>query len=93
NKLKQSDGSEKERRKAADNVVSEKYGVSLQELEKVSEMSETDQKQWALNIAEQMQSQAMNDPKAVMRKDDLKGAYKYWVGTFENSSPLDSFYL
>lgn len=70
NKLKQSDGSEKERRKAADNVVSEKYGVSLQELEKVSEMSETEQKQWALKIAEQMQSQAMNDPKAVMRKDD-----------------------
>ena|GEM_PF-1018256 len=69
-KLQQSDGSEKERRKAADKVVGEKYGVSLQELEKVSEMSETDQEQWALKIAEQMQSQAMNDPKAVMKKDD-----------------------
>lgn len=69
-KLQQSDGSEKERRKVADKVVGEKYGVSLQELEKVSEMSETDQKQWALNIAEQMQSQAMKDPKATMKKND-----------------------
>ena len=49
-KLQQSDGSNQEGRKAAEKVVSEQYGISLQELEMVSEISEAEQKNGRTNM-------------------------------------------
>ena len=68
--LQQSDGSEEEGRKAAEKVVSEQYGISLQELEKVGEMSDAEQEKWAQQYAEQMKNQAMKNPQAAIKKGD-----------------------
>lgn len=68
--LQQSDGSEEEGRKAAEKVVSEQYGISLQELEKVGEMSDAEQEKWAQQYAEQMKNQAMKNPQAATKKGD-----------------------
>ncbi len=69
-KLQQSDGSEKEGRKATEKVVSEQYGVSLQELEKVGEMSDAEQEKWAQQYADQMKNQAKKNPQAAIKKGD-----------------------
>lgn len=69
-KLQQSDGSEREGQKAAEKVVSEQYGVSLQELGKVGEMSDAEQEKWANNYASRMKQQAMADPEAAIKKGD-----------------------
>lgn len=69
-KLQQSDGSEEQGRKAAEKVVSEQYGVSLQELEKVGKMSDAEQEKWAQQYADQMMNEARNNPKAAVKKGD-----------------------
>lgn len=69
-KLQQSDGSEKEMRKAAEKVISGQVGLSLQELEKVGNMSEAEQEKWAQNYANQKMDEAKKDPKAAMKQGD-----------------------
>lgn len=69
-KLQQSGGGEEEERKAAEKAVNEQYNVSLQELEKVGEMNDAEQKKWAQQHAEQMKNQAMENPQTTIKKDD-----------------------
>lgn len=69
-KLQNSNGNEAEGRKAAEKVISEQYGISMQELETVGEMSDAEQEKWAQQYAEQMKSQAMKDPQAATKKGD-----------------------
>lgn len=69
-KLQQSDGSEDEGQKAVEKVVSEQYGISMQDLEKVGEMSDAEQEKWAQQYAEQMKNQAMKNPQAAIKKGD-----------------------
>ncbi len=68
--LQESDGNEEQGRKAAEKVVSEQYGVSLQDLEKVGEMSDADQKKWAQNYANQKMQQAKQNPQATTKKQE-----------------------
>lgn len=68
--LQKSDGSEEQGRKAAEKVVSEQYGVSLQDLEKVGEMSDADQEKWAQNYANQQMQQAKQNPQATIKKQE-----------------------
>lgn len=69
-KLQKSNGSKNEGRKAAEKVVSEQYGVSLQELETVGEMSDAEQEKWAQQYADQMKNQAEKNPDAAVKKGD-----------------------
>ena len=69
-KLQQSDGSEDEGQKAVEKAVSEQYGVSMQDLEKVGEMSDEEQEKWAQNYANNMMQQAKQNPKATIKKTD-----------------------
>ncbi len=69
-KLQQSDGSKVEGQKAVEKVVSEQYGITLQELELVSEMSEAEQNKWAQQYADNMQSQVQKNPEAAKNKSD-----------------------
>ena len=69
-KLQKSDDSEEQGRKAAQKVVSEQYGVSLQDLEKVGEMSDEEQEKWAKNYATQQMQKAKQNPQAAIKKGD-----------------------
>jgi len=69
-RLQESDGSEEQGHKAAEKVVSEQYGVSLQDLEKVGEMSDADQEEWAQNYANSMMQQAKQTPQATVKKQE-----------------------
>ena len=69
-KLQESDGSEELGRKVADKIVSEQYGVSLQDFEKVGEMSDADQEKWAENYANNMMQKAKQNPQATIKKQD-----------------------
>ncbi len=72
-KLQESDGSEELGRKVADKIVSEQYGVSLQDFEKVGEMSDADQEKWAENYANNMMQKAKQNPQATIKKQDKNG--------------------
>ena len=67
-KLQKSDGNEEQGRKAAEKVVSEQYGVSMQDLEKVGEMSDEEQEKWAQNYASQQMQKAKQNPQAAIKK-------------------------
>lgn len=69
-KLQQSDGSEDEGQKAVEKVVSEQYGVSMQDLEKIGNMSDAEQEKWAQNYANSMMQQAKQNPQATIKKTD-----------------------
>lgn len=69
-KLQESDGSEEQGLKVAEKIVSEQYGVSMQDLEKVGEMSDEEQEKWAQNYANIMMQQAKQNPKATIQKTD-----------------------
>ena len=69
-KLQQSDGSEDEGQKAVEKVVSEQYGISMQDLEKVGEMSEEEQEKWAQNYVNQQMQKAKQNPQATIKKTD-----------------------
>lgn len=69
-KLQKSNDSKDEGRKAAGKVVSEQYGVSLQELETVGEMSDAEQEKWAQQYADRMKNQAEKNPDAAVKKGD-----------------------
>jgi hypothetical protein len=69
-KLQQSDGSEDEGEKAVEKVVSEQYGVSIQDLEKVGEMNEAEQEKWAQNYAGQQMQKAKQNPQAAIKKGE-----------------------
>lgn len=49
--LQKSDGNEEQGREAAEKVISEQYGVSMQDLDKLGDMSEEEQEKWAQNYA------------------------------------------
>lgn len=68
--LQQSDGKEELERKVAEKAVAKQHGVSLQELEKVSEMSEAEQEKWAQQYAAQMMNEAKKNPEAAIKKGD-----------------------
>ena len=63
-KLQQSDGSNEEGRKAAEKVVNQQNGISMQDLEMVSEMSEAEQKKWANQYADKMKNRVEHNPNA-----------------------------
>jgi hypothetical protein len=67
---KNSNGNEAEGRKAAEKVISEQYGISMQELETVGEMSDAEQEKWAQQYADQMKNKAMKNPQAATKKGD-----------------------
>ena len=69
-KLQKSDGNEEQGRKAAEKVVSEQYGVSMQDLEKVGEMSDEEQEKWAQNYASQQMQKAKQNPQAAIKKTE-----------------------
>ncbi len=55
-------------RKATEKVISEQYGVSLQELETVGGMSDAEQEKWAQQYAGKMKKKALDNPKASIIK-------------------------
>lgn len=61
---------EKQSRKAAEKAVSEQYGFSLQDLEKVGEMSDAEQEKWAQQYASGMMNEAKKNPEAAIKKGD-----------------------
>lgn len=69
-KLQQSGGSKEQGRKAAEKVVMDQYNLSLQDLEKVGEMSDAEQEKWAQDYADKMMNQAKKDPEAAVKKGD-----------------------
>jgi hypothetical protein len=56
--------------KTAQKDISEQYGVSMSDLEKVGEMSDAEQEKWAQNYAGKMMNQAQKDPKSAIKKGD-----------------------
>ena len=64
----QNNVSEDKTRNAAEKSVSEQYGVSLRELEKVGEMNDADQEKWAQQYADRMKNDAKKNPKATVEK-------------------------
>src|SRR5574344_160954 len=68
--LEQSDGRQEQGRMAAEKVISEQSGISLEELGKVGEMSDVEQEKWAKQYASQMKNQANNNPQSVIKKVD-----------------------
>lgn len=83
-KLQQSDGSEDEGQKAVEKVVSEQYGVSMQDLEKVGEMSDEEQEKWAQNYANQQMQKAKQNPQATIKKTE-KSARLFELGKEEKA--------
>lgn len=69
-KLEKDDGSDSQVRKATEKIVKEQYGISLQDLETVSEMSDAEQEKWAQQYADQLKQQAKNNPQGAIRKGD-----------------------
>lgn len=69
-KLQQSGGNEELERKVAEKAVAKQHGVSLQELEKVSEMSGAGQEKWAQQYAAQMMDEAKKNPEATIKKEN-----------------------
>ncbi len=66
----QNNSDEKKSLKTAEKDISEQYGVSMSDLEKVGEMSDAEQEKWAQNYAGKMMQQAQKDPKAAIKKGD-----------------------
>ena len=64
----QNNVSEDKSRSAAEKSVSEQYGVSLRELEKVGEMNDSEQEKWAQQYADRMKNDAKKNPKATVEK-------------------------
>lgn len=83
-KLQKSDGNEEQGRKAAEKVVSEQYGVSMQDLEKVGEMSDEEQEKWAQNYASQQMQKAKQNPQAAIKKTE-KSARLFELGKEEKA--------
>lgn len=61
---------------AAEKAISEQYGLSLQDLEKLGEMSEADQEKWAQNYAGNMMGKAKTDPSAAKRNDTAEQLFE-----------------
>lgn len=66
----QNNSNEKKSLKTAEKDISEQYGVSMSDLEKVGEMSDAEQEKWAQNYAGKMMQQAQKDPKSAVKKGD-----------------------
>lgn len=66
----QINNNEKQIRKSVEKNVSEQYGVSIQELEKLGEMSDAEQEKWAQQYANRMKTEAQKNPTAAMKKGD-----------------------
>ena len=66
----QSNSDEKKSLKTAEKDISEQYGVSMSDLDKVGEMSDAEQEKWAKNYAGKMMQQAQKDPKSAIKKGD-----------------------
>lgn len=64
----QSNSDEKKSLKTAEKDISEQYGVSMSDLDKVGEMSDAEQEKWAQNYAGKMMQQAQKDPKSAIKK-------------------------
>lgn len=61
---------ERHARQAAENQTQAQYGVSMQELERVGQMSDAEQEKWAQAYADRMTDQAKKDPKAAVKRGD-----------------------
>jgi len=68
--LQQENVTEEHALKAANKVIGKQYNLSLQELEKVGEMSDADQEKWAQNYANSRMQQAKQNPQATAKKQD-----------------------
>lgn len=66
----QSNSDEKKSLNTAEKDISEQYGVSMSDLDKVGEMSDAEQEKWAKNYAGKMMQQAQKDPKSAIKKGD-----------------------
>lgn len=56
--------------KAAEKTVNDQYSVSLQELQKVGEMSDAEQEEWAQQYANRMMDEAKKNPQEAINKGD-----------------------
>lgn len=65
--LQQENTTEEHALKAANKVIGEQYNLSLQELEKVGEMSDADQEKWAQNYANQQMQRAKQNPQETLK--------------------------
>jgi len=68
--LQQEDATEEYALMAANKIIGEQYILSLQDLEKVGEMSDADQKKWVQNYAAKATQQAMQNPQATLKKQE-----------------------
>ncbi len=68
--LQQGNASEEHALLAANKIIGEQYNLSLQELQKVGEMSDADQEKWAQNYATKATQQAMKNPQATLKKQE-----------------------
>ena len=68
--LHQEDANEEQASKMADKIIGKQYNLSLQELQKVGEMSDADQEKWAQNYAAKATQQAMQNPQATLKKQE-----------------------
>ncbi len=66
--LQQENISEEQAEKMAEKCLGKQYNLSLQELEKLSEMSEAEQEKWAQNYANQQMQAAKQNPQVTAKK-------------------------
>ncbi|WP_373723175.1 hypothetical protein, partial [Bacteroides heparinolyticus] len=69
-RLQESDGSEEQGRNVAEKVINSQYGISLNELENISQMSDAEQEKWAQQYAEQMKSKTPQELDASIKKGE-----------------------
>ncbi len=78
-KLMNENISEKEGLAIANKSVENRYGTSVEELQKVANMSEAEQEQWAKDFAYKQMQQAQQNPEATAKKSE-KNKHLYDLG-------------